>query len=207
LNRPISSKSAPDPQRDAELIAQARAGGRAAFDELFHRYQDRVFNMAYRILGHREDALDAAQEIFLIVYRSLPGFAEKARFSTWLYRVTVNRCRDLLRRRATVKHTRPLSLDARRAVSADDRPADPPAPGASPLEEAVGRETRAVVEEAIAALPADLSEILVLRDVEQLSYEEVAEVLDIPVGTVRSRLNRARTTLKERIRPILGVEP
>ncbi len=103
LESPISSKSVPDPERDAALVAQARTGDPAAFDALVVRYQDRVYNMAFRMLGHREDALDVAQEIFLTVYRSLARFQAKARFSTWLYRVTVNRCRDELRRRGTVK--------------------------------------------------------------------------------------------------------
>ncbi|MHC4548973.1 MAG: RNA polymerase sigma factor [Planctomycetota bacterium] len=206
MKPPISSKPEPDAQADAELIAQARAGDRAAFDELIVRHQDRVYNMAYRILGHREDALDVSQEIFVTVFQSLERFEAKARFSTWLYRVTVNRCRDELRRRGTVKHTRPHSLDALTRADDEPRRADPPARHASPVEGAVARETEALVADAVRELPADAREVLVLRDVEDLAYEEIAEVLAIPVGTVRSRLYRARTLLKERIRPILEVE-
>jgi len=206
LNRPISSNPEPDAQTDAVLVAQARAGDRASFDALILRHQDRVYNMALRMLGHREDALDVAQEIFVTVFRSLDHFEEKARFSTWLYRVTVNRCRDELRRRTTVKHTRPRSLQALTRVDPERRPVDPPARGPSPLQGAAARETEALVAGAIGELPEDAREVLVMRDVEDLSYEEIADVLEIPVGTVRSRLNRARTLLRERIRPILEVE-
>lgn len=186
-------------------MAQARAGDRAAFDELVVRHQDRVYNMSLRMLGNREDALDVAQEIFLTVYKSLANFEAKARFSTWLYRVTVNRCRDELRRRSTVKHTRPRSLDAR--VNADDeRGLEPEAAVATPHESAVAKETHELVTAAIDGLPDESKEVLLLRDVEDLSYEEIAEVVEIPVGTVRSRLNRARTLLRERVRPILEVE-
>jgi RNA polymerase sigma-70 factor (ECF subfamily) len=199
-----SSNTEADPARDAELAAQARAGVRAAFDELVVRHQDRVYNMALRMLGHPDDALDLAQEVFLSAYRALPAFEGKSSFSTWLYRVTVNRCRDELRRRATVKHTRPRSLSA--AAGPDDPPGDPPAHAPSPAELAVARESEALVARAIAELPADARETLVLRDVEGLAYEEIAEILDVPVGTVRSRLHRARSLVRERLREA-GVTP
>jgi len=206
LKPPISSNPEPDAQADAVLVAQARAGDRASFDALILRHQDRVYNMALRMLGHKEDALDVAQEIFVTIFRSLDRFAEKARFSTWLYRVTVNRCRDELRRRTTVKHTRPRSLDMPMPGDPERRSIDPPTGGASPLQGAMARETQELVARAIGELPEDAREVLVMRDVEDLSYEEIADVLEIPVGTVRSRLNRARTLLRERIRPILEVE-
>jgi RNA polymerase sigma-70 factor (ECF subfamily) len=201
LRQRNSSNAEADPARDAELVARARAGDRAAFDELVVRHEDRVYNMALRMLGQPDDALDLAQEVFLAAYRALDGFEAKAAFSTWLYRVTVNRCRDELRRRATVKHTRP------RPLSVDADPPDPPAHGASPADLAVARESEALVAAAIAELPEEAREALVLRDVEGLAYEEIASVLDVPVGTVRSRLNRARTLLRDRLRAVLGVEP
>jgi len=199
LNQRSSSNLEPDPHGDAPLVERARAGDRDAFDALVLRYQDRVYNMAFRMLQNREDALDTSQEIFLTVFRALAGFEEKARFSTWLYRVTVNRCRDELRRRGTVKHTRPASLDAAAA-------AEPASGNPSPHQAAVGRETGEVIARAIDGLPEESREVLLLRDVEDLSYDDIAAVLSIPLGTVRSRLNRARTLLRERIRPILRGE-
>jgi len=183
-------------------VARARAGDAAAFDVLVGRYQDRVYNMARRLLRDREDALDAAQEVFLSAFRGLGSFADKARFSTWLYRVTVNRCRDELRRRATVKHTRPQSLHALR--DEDDGPFEPAARAPGPEARAEARETEALVARILDGLPDDAREILVLRDTERLSYDDMAAVLDVPVGTVRSRLNRARQLLRERLAPALG---
>lgn len=206
MGAPISSKHPePDPAADAALVARARGGDPAAFDALVVRYQDRVFNMAVRMLNHREDALDVAQEIFLTVYRSLDRFEGKAKFSTWLYRVTVNKCRDELRRRGMVKHTRPQSLDARRDPESE-RSFEPPASNPGPAELVQGREAEELVTAAIAGLPDEARDALVLRDVEDLSYEEIADVLAIPVGTVRSRLNRARTLLRDALRPILEPE-
>ncbi|MHC4342215.1 MAG: RNA polymerase sigma factor, partial [Planctomycetota bacterium] len=103
MEAPITSnKIEPEPGSDETLISRARSGDAAAFDALILRHQDRVYNMAYRMLGNREDALDLSQEVFLTVFRSLGRFEAKARFSTWLYRVTVNRCRDEIRRRGSV---------------------------------------------------------------------------------------------------------
>ncbi|MHC4931285.1 MAG: sigma-70 family RNA polymerase sigma factor [Planctomycetota bacterium] len=204
MEAPITSnKSEPEPGSDETLVSRARSGDTAAFDALILRHQDRVYNMAYRMLGNREDALDLSQEVFITVFRGLGRFEAKARFSTWLYRVTVNRCRDALRRRGSVKHTRPQSLDAARD---GESPREIASTGRPPPEEAMGREVRERVEGAIGELPEDTREVLILRDREDLSYEEIAEILAIPVGTVRSRLNRARTLLRELLRPILEVE-
>jgi len=204
LESPIPSNPVQDHDLDGSLIARARAGESDALDALVVRYQDRVFNMAYRILGNREDALDTAQEIFLTVFKTMHRFEERARFSTWLYRVTVNRCRDELRRRGTRKHTRPRSLDAVRAGDEQDGGrADPPARGLSPEESAIAGEAGATIQAAIDGLPEDAREVLVLRDVEDCSYEEIADILSIPVGTVRSRLHRARGLMRDALRPML----
>lgn len=199
MNAPIPSKSEQD-QGDESLVARARDGDAEAFDALVVRYQDRVFNMSLRMLGNREDALDVSQEIFLTVYRGLDRFEERSRFGTWLYRITVNRCRDELRRRGSVKHTRPQSLDASEPCI------EPAGQDATPAQHASARELEGLVESAIAGLPEEARETLLLRDTQDLSYDEIAAVLDVPVGTVRSRLNRARVLLKESLAPILGVE-
>jgi RNA polymerase sigma-70 factor (ECF subfamily) len=202
LKPPSSSNTEADPAADAALVARARDGDRGAFDELVLRHEDRVYNMALRMLGNPDDALDVAQEVFLSAYRALKGFEMKSLFSTWLYRVTVNRCRDEMRRRATVKHTRPRPLGG---PGPDDPPEDPPARASSPDDAAVARESAAIVAAAVAALPDEAREALVLRDMEGLAYEEIAAVLDVPVGTVRSRLHRARGLLRDRLREA-GVE-
>ena len=208
LESPGSSNAESDADIDGALIARARAGDGEALDGLVVRHQDRVYNMAFRILGDREDALDVAQEVFLTVHRTIARFEARARFSTWLYRVTVNRCRDELRRRASRKHARPRSLNAltRGSDGDDDRGWEPAASGPSPQEMASSGEMGHWIAAAIAALPEDAREVLVLRDVEECAYEEIAEVLSIPVGTVRSRLHRARGLLRDRLRPRLEAE-
>lgn len=188
--------STPAPPDD-DLVARARGGDRGAFEALLLRHQDRVYQMSCRLLGDREDALDIAQEIFLTIHRALPRFQERASFGTWLYRVTLNRCRDELRRRKTVKHTQPASLDS---------PRDPASPLRGPHAGAEAHEAEELVTRALKGLPDDAREICVLRDIEGLSYEEIAEALEIPVGTVRSRLNRARALLREALRPVFPEE-
>jgi RNA polymerase sigma-70 factor (ECF subfamily) len=202
MNLPAPNPSNPEQEQvsDETLVARARSGDRAAFDALVLRYQDRVFNMSLRMLGNREDALDTAQEVLVTAYRSLGGFQERARFSTWLYRITVNRCRDELRRRQTVKHTRPASLDA------GEDPLEPAGPPVTPDQEASARELAGAVERAIGGLPEEVREALVLRDTHGLGYEQIAKACSIPVGTVRSRLNRARTLLKEKLAPLLELD-
>lgn len=183
------------------LVSAAQSGERDAFAQLVRRYEDQVFTMSLRMLSHREDARDLAQEIFLTVYQSLGEFRGDSLFKTWIYRVTVNRCRDELRRRRTVKHTRPGSL-----AGVDGTELDPPGREPTPEEGARGRETERLIADAMDRLPGDLREIVVLRDVQDLSYDEMARVLEVPVGTVRSRLNRARCQLAELLEPILKEE-
>lgn len=191
---------------DRELVAAAKGGERSAFDELVVRHQDKVFNMSYRILGDREEALDCSQEIFLSAYRGLQRFDDKARFGTWLYRITVNRCRDQIRRRGFRKYTRPISLDAAGPDQESEGGLEPAARESTPLERASTDERTRLVNAALQELPGDAREILLLRDLQGLSYEEVAEILEVPIGTVRSRLSRARGLLRERLLPILEGE-
>ncbi len=199
INNPIPS---PDPDREA--LAAFRAGDAGAFDDLVHRHQTRVFRLARRLLGDADAALDAAQEAFVKAWRALPRFKGEARFSTWLTRITINQCRNELRKRGTVKHTRPLSLDdnvpgteLRRSESLAGSPAEP-------WLEARGQEVSAAFHEALAGLDPEAREILVLKEVEALSYEDMAAVLDVPTGTIRSRLHRARAELRRRMERVLG---
>jgi RNA polymerase sigma-70 factor (ECF subfamily) len=197
----LRGRSASNPLTDENLVSAAQSGEREAFAQLVRRYEDQVFTMSLRMLSHREDARDLAQEIFLTVYESLAEFRGDSLFKTWIYRITVNRCRDELRRRRTVKHTRPGSLEGPDGVALD-----PPGREPTPEAGARGRETEALIADAMERLPAELREIIVLRDVQDLAYEEMAGVLGVPVGTVRSRLNRARSQLAELLEPILKEE-
>lgn len=188
---------------DLEVLEAFRAGDPGAFDLLVERHQTRVHRLCVRLLGDRDAALDAAQESFVKAWRALPRFQGASRFSTWLTRITINQCRNELRKRGTVKHTRPLSLDdtvpgtdvARVAALAGDTP--------SPMQQLRGTEVADAFAEALDALEPESREVLMLKEVEALSYETMAEVLDVPVGTVRSRLHRARAEIRRRMAPVL----
>jgi RNA polymerase sigma-70 factor (ECF subfamily) len=167
--------------RDQVLLARIAEGDRAAFNELMAAHQDRVFAVALRIMGNREEALDATQEAFLSVFRKASQYRGTAAVSTWLYRITVNACYDLLRRRRR-RPSEPLPEHF--------DPADPSAGDAF-----LSVELRPDLEQALAQLSPEFRTAVVLSDVHALSWPEVAEVLDIPVGTVKSRVFRARRQL------------
>lgn len=177
------------------LVQKAKAGDRDAFAALVSAYEGKIYNLALRYLGNREDAMDASQEVFLRVFRFLPGFQEESGFSTWIYRIGVNVCKDMLAKRAKRGE---LSLelpdeeeDYRTAEVADSR-YDPEAI----VEQADLRESLA---EAIGQLPQQQREMIVLRDIQGLSYEEIGQVLSLEAGTVKSRLSRARENLRKNL--------
>lgn len=171
------------------LVMRAQRGEQDAFRVLVERYQKLVYTLALRMLNVPADAEDAAQEAFLSAWKALPRFRMDAKFSTWLYRLTVNAATDVLRRR----RKEPDSLDdAERPVQAADSTDTP--------EEAAQRaERRAMVRRAIAALSENHRQILLLREVTGLSYEEIGAALELSPGTVRSRLARARKELREEL--------
>jgi RNA polymerase sigma-70 factor (ECF subfamily) len=198
---PESPTQARDPDQD--LLDGVRRGDGASFEHLVRRHESRVHRLAWRILGDSEDALDAAQETFLKVWKALPRFEGGSRFSTWLTRIAINQCRNELRRRRTVKHTHPLSLDAPLDDSGATAAASVPGTTPEPWEAAREREVAKALRDSLGDLDGEGKEVLVLRDGEDLSYEEIAEILEIPIGTVRSRLHRARSELRRRMAPVL----
>lgn len=175
---------------DERLVRLAAAGDAGAFAQLVERYEDKVYSLAFRVCANPEDAADAAQEAFLSVWRGLPSFRGEAGFSTWIYRLTVNAAVDCLRRNRNQRGQ--ISLDDGETGLPD--PADP-APG--PQELAEGNELRAAVAEALRQLSDDHRQVLVLRELRQLSYEEIAAILALDLGTVKSRISRARAALRK----------
>lgn len=170
-----------------DLVERAKNGDTAAFDQLMIRYQRRVVSTAWRILGSEEDAKDAAQEVFLRAYRYLKGFKEGRDFAAWLYRIIVNVCRDLARRRGRFNEF--LSIEATEA----EEPAS-----LQDLESAAIRaQQHALIIEALRTLSGKEREAIVLRDIEGLSTEEVARILGSTQTTVRSQICSARAKIKE----------
>ena len=185
---------------DEDLMSRVAADDERAFTELVGRFQGRVINLISRVLNDRECADDLAQEVFVRVFVHRRNYRHGSKFSTWLFTIAANLAKNEIRRR--VRRRNWFSLDALQEVLQDSAPqlADPTEGRETTLEreqlqEAVGR--------AIATVPEKYRVALVLRDIEGLSYEEIAQVLQIPGGTVRSRINRARGMLKRKLQPLL----
>ena len=177
------------------LVQRAKAGDHDAFAALVTAYESKIYNLALRYLGNREDAMDASQEIFLRVYRFLPGFQEESGFSTWIYRIGVNVCKDLLIRRGR-RNEQPLEVPDEESES---RPIEVADQRYNPEEVLEGAELRKSLSDAISSLPEQQREIIVLRDIQGLSYEEIATVLSLEAGTVKSRISRARENLRKKL--------
>jgi RNA polymerase sigma-70 factor, ECF subfamily len=168
---------------DEELVRRYLRGDRPAFSLLMERHGRRVYNLAFRMLGRPEDADDATQETFLICYRKLSGFRGASAFTTWLHRVAVNVCHDALRKRA------------RERPGQEEEIEPPPVP--DPSEASADALD---VQRALLAVPEDFRAVLILHDVQGVPYEEIAETLGTPLGTVKSRLHRGRVALGRALR-------
>jgi RNA polymerase sigma-70 factor (ECF subfamily) len=191
------------PLPDDEVVGRCLAGDTEAFGRLVTRYQDRIHHACLRIVGDRETALEMAQETFLRAYRRLATFRRGARFSTWLFAIAINQCRSELRRRKTVKHRPPLSLDASRVDEEGGR-WEPPSSEPDPSDRAARHELAVRLQRELAELPETFRIPIVLRDVDGLSYEEIAEAIGAPVGTVRSRIHRGRIALRDRLGDVMS---
>lgn len=179
--------------QDDLLIKRAANGDEQAFEKLLLAHQKNVYNLCYRMVQDPDDALDLSQEAFLKAWRSLSTYQFDAAFSTWLYRLTTNVCIDFLRRRTRQAHTSLTAEDDEeegREFSVPD-----PAPG--PEEQAITNDRKQAVSDAMQKLPEDYRLVLQLRVVEDLPYEQIAQIMQVPVGTVKSRLSRARLQLKK----------
>lgn len=179
----ILTTSDPTPD-ERELLRRLRTGSRSAFEALMDRYERRVYNLALRLLGDATEAEDAAQEIFIQVHRSLPGFKGGSRLDTWIHRIAVNVCLQRRRKRALPTVGMP-DEDLLECADGD------------PFHFAARGELRSVVETALDRLPESQRDVVVLHGIQGLSYAEVAEALDCPVGTVKSRLSTAFKRLRK----------
>ncbi|GAB4460787.1 MAG: sigma-70 family RNA polymerase sigma factor [Armatimonadaceae bacterium] len=184
---------------ERQLIEKSRKGDVVAFDQLVRRYERNVFNAAYRMSGSYDDASDISQEAFVRAWNNLKSFRGDAAFSTWLYRIVTNIFLDDRKRKKNRRHQ---SLDEERELDESNvaRQYEDPSPG--PQELAEGEERRRILEQAIASLPENQRAIMVLYHNQGLAYEEIAEITGLPMGTVKSRLNRARLALRDRLGPV-----
>ncbi len=185
------------PETDEQLVRKAQQEDERAFGELVHRYESKVYSLALKMLRNPEDAEDVLQDTFLRAYRGIKSFQGNSTFSTWIYRITANSALMRLRR----KHLPTVSID-----DADER--ETPiniadwAPG--PVEQLLNQETQQAMNQAIESLPPEFRQVFVLRDIEELSNSEVAEILDLSVAAVKSRLHRARLKVRDRLAPFFS---
>ncbi|MGH9580813.1 MAG: sigma-70 family RNA polymerase sigma factor, partial [Terriglobales bacterium] len=187
-------------QDECEFVAELQAGSESAFDYLVTHYHALVYNVLFGMLGNSADAADAAQEVFLKAFRGIRSFRRGSSLKTWLYRIAIREA--LNQRRWWWRHRRrevPIEGDENQEHPALDLPDTHD----SPFDQFAARETQAVVHRALATVPEVFRGAVILRDLEGLSYEEVAEVLDVSVGTVKSRILRGRRALVEALRSLL----
>jgi RNA polymerase sigma-70 factor (ECF subfamily) len=171
-------------ERDEDLVRRYLSGDAEAFGTLVERHERRMYNLALRMTGREEDARDATQEAFLTALRKLSSFRGEAAFTTWMHRVTVNACYDLLRKR------RRAPLLDRGQDERERGPEPPPAP-----DHAESSDLSIDVQRALLEVPEDFRTVMILHDVQDLPYEQVAAIVGVPVGTVKSRLHRGRVAL------------
>jgi RNA polymerase sigma-70 factor (ECF subfamily) len=189
---------------DAALISRCRDDDREALDEIVRRYMDRVLTYVRRMVANREDAEDIAQETFVRVFAGLRSFQSRSSLNTWVYRIATNLCIDY-RRRNLRPERRMVALDA---VERADAVSEAPATGriCQPEAAAMRSELATVLDKAISELPDKLRAVVVLHDVNGLPYEEIAQIVGCPLGTVKSRLFHARAALREAVGPYLRGE-
>ncbi|MFO1308984.1 MAG: RNA polymerase sigma factor RpoE [Burkholderiales bacterium] len=192
-----------DREVDQQLVERAQRGDKRAFELLVMKYQRKLGRLLSRMVRDAAEVEDVTQEAFIKAYRALPNFRGESAFYTWLYRIAINTAKNYLvsmgRRAPTT-----TGFDHEEAESFDD--AEALRDTATPENELMGREIADTVNRAVATLPEDLRTAITLREIEGLSYEEIAGVMNCPIGTVRSRIFRAREAIAAELRPLLGTD-
>lgn len=185
---------------DQQLVARAREGDQRAFELLVRKYQHKVLKLIMRYVRDMDEAMDLTQETFVKAWKALGAFRGESAFYTWIYRIAVNTAKNHLVSAQRQPYTVELDADETDQYAAEPALTD----AGTPEGEALGSELHRVVMQAIHDLPEDLRTAITLRELEGLSYEEIAEVMGCPIGTVRSRIFRAREAIDKRLQPLLG---
>jgi len=189
---------------DAELVSLCKQGSIDAFEVLVKKYQKRMFNIAYRMISNYEDACEVVQDAFVSVYKSIHTFKEKARFSTWLYTIVMNLSKNRLKQLQFKSYREELSIDD--PVYTDDSmmKVEPVSGEPSMLEKLEREDIQQKIQRCINSLDSEYKEVIILRDIQGFSYDEIRDMLKIQEGTVKSRLFRARSTLKDCLKRLMG---
>lgn len=187
-------------QSDIDLVKRVQKGDKKAFDPLVIKYQQRIANLISRFIRDQDEVLDVTQEAFIKAYRALPNFRGDSQFYTWLYRVAINTAKNHL---ATLSR-RPPQGDIEAEIAEQMDMGTRLKEQETPERLAVEADLKAVILEAVDQLPEELKTALTLREIDGLSYDEIAEAMDCPIGTVRSRIFRAREAVDKAIKPLMG---
>jgi RNA polymerase sigma-70 factor (ECF subfamily) len=179
---------------DWECVQKVQGGDADAFETLVRRHERKIFNLLYRWLGDYDEAAEVAQEVFLAAFRAIKRFRGDSSFATWLYRIGVNHAKN---RQKSLQ----VARQRRQAREISDPPSDP---ASDPVEGVEQRERHELVQRGLNELDADAALLILLHDLQEFRYEEIAESLDIPLGTVKSRLHRARQALRAKLTPYFG---
>ncbi|MBA3465715.1 MAG: sigma-70 family RNA polymerase sigma factor [Deltaproteobacteria bacterium] len=188
----------PMSELERSLLRRLRDRDERAFRELIDDHRDRVFNITYRMLGNRAEAEDVAQEVFITVFKTIESFREESKFSTWLYRVTVNHCKNRIKYLAR-RHDRDKDELDETSQQTNGAISGLPVRAAQPDKALASAQMEKLLQQAIADLDEDQRAVVILRDVEDLSIEEICEITGLPDGTVKSRLHRARLVLRKKL--------
>ena len=191
------------PEEDIELIKAFQSGERIAFDRLVLAYKDHVFNLCYRFLSDFQEAEDVSQEIFFKAYKSLKKFRFKSSFYTWLYRIAVNTCINRLKSLEFRNIKKNFWTDSSKESENAAGPTKITDGSINPEIELEKKERERIIQDAINSLPSEHKEVIILRDVEGLSYEEITDITGLRTGTLKSRLSRARHRLQTKLKDIL----
>lgn len=186
-----------------KLTGEAATGESLDFPALVDAYQHKLFNVILRMVGNHDDALDLVQEVFLKAYRSMGSFKGQSKVYTWLYRIAINAALSFRRSAAARMSRSSVSLEGNPAREEPDQKRDPADGRPVPAAAAQEKEAEDHIKEAITELEPELRAAVVLRDIEELSYEEIARILEVPRGTVKSRLHRGRLILREKLKDFL----
>lgn len=188
---------------DAETVSLCKEGNDDAFESLVGKYQKKMFNIAYRMLGNYEDACEIVQDAFVSAYKGIKNFKGKAKFATWLYTIVINHSRNRLSQLKIQSSREAFSIDdpvADNAESKRETASDKP----SIVERLERKDVQQKVQDCIDSLDNEFKEVLILRDIQGFSYDEITDMLKIPEGTVKSRLFRARYALKDCLKKVMG---
>lgn len=186
-------------KKDLDLVRKAQAGDKAAFDLLVRKYQNKIISLVSRYLGQNGDVQDVAQDAFIKAYTALPGFRGEAAFYTWLYRIAVNSAKNYLMARGR----RPAAVDVDAEEAEYFENSDALKESASPERLALTEEIKTVIFDTIEQLPEELKVAIQLREIDGMSYEEISAAMECPIGTVRSRIFRAREAIDNNLKPLL----